>query len=276
MTIRQHERVLYEHTPLVEVICQLSFADAGPLTPERIDAFREAGIGSEYPNYQEQKFTSIEFPVAPHTAESETASSELPVRNSVSTSHNFVDADGIWRVALSSTDLAVACARYSRWEDFQRRVFAALDAYERAYGPPSFVKIGLRYKDVIEREPIGLAGVAWHELLAPFVTGCLGAQALFSDDYNIAGGVEQQNSQSLFTLARNKVLLQTALLHAVDKPKQQAFLIDADFFVDALADVGFTRSGLDGVLEELHANAGALFRNCIQEKLHVALKPRPI
>lgn len=276
MTIRQHERVHYEKTPLVEVICQLSFARVEEIAVNGPTKFLTDLFVITYPKHEEQRVVSIQVSEAIETS-AEMRSTDIPISDkAVPAVYHFTDTDDIWKVSLCANFLAISCSRYSRWEDFKERINFAITTYANAYGFPHLVKIGLRYKDVIEREPLGLSGVPWKDLLAPFVTGCFAAKELFTSEYDATCGVEQQNTQSLFNLKKNKVLLQTALLHSVEDPKQQAFLIDADFFLDVLDNFSLDPLALETTLQELHSNAGALFRNCIQEKLHVALAPRRI
>ena len=73
------------------------------------------------------------------------------------------------------------------------------------------------------------------------------------------------------------LLLRSSLLTSIDGSKK-AFLIDAEFFYDKNLEIDLlsNRDTLLSRLKTLHENAGALFRRSITERLHDALRPRPV
>ena len=83
--------------------------------------------------------------------------------------------------------------------------------------------------------------------------------------------VEQQMSQTLLQLSDCKLLLQSALLRSMENDRQQAVLIDSDFFVEPSSAISMQ----DAIeyLDKLHVNANSVFRKCIKDPLHAALRP---
>jgi uncharacterized protein (TIGR04255 family) len=134
----------------------------------------------------------------------------------------------------------------------------------------------LRYKDLIEREAIGLAGRPWNELLAPFIVGAYSSPELFEEPPTVQHDQSiQLSGQFVFSLDDCVLMLQTAVLQSSDEIPKRAFLIDSDFFHESPARA-VTIDNIPGTLDTLHKNSGALFRACIQEPLHAALGPNPI
>ena len=134
--------------------------------------------------------------------------------------------------------------------------------------------MGLRYRDLINREEIGLIDVPWRELLALFLLGATIADPLTEDDSIPETDVLAAQSYVSFQL-EDCVL---GLRHGIVRKEQNgdsAYLIDADFYLDNQ----MARFDLDAIqrhLDRFHANAGAVFRGCIQPRLHDALGPQPI
>ena len=61
------------------------------------------------------------------------------------TNYNFISADGLWKLNLTSTFIALSTLRYQRWEDFATRLDRPLAQFIQIYQPAFFERIGLRY-----------------------------------------------------------------------------------------------------------------------------------
>ena len=267
MRIRPSPRVVYTNNPLAEVVCQVRF-DRVLQLQNAAPAALQRELRPEYPTLSVEEHASLQLvlgegpPIGP--------SGESTAIPSI---YHFASADGINKVSVSADFLSLTCHRYVGWDDFKVRFETGLDVFHRIYAPTPIRRLGLRYKDLISREILGLEGMPWSHLLSPFVTGLFGAVELFETSLSTA--VEdriQHSSQSTVRLDDCNVLLQCALLNSTDAPPRQAFLIDSDFFHES-ASSELTPNTLSTELELLHKNAGALFRACIKEPLHDALGP---
>lgn len=269
MAIKRYPRVNYEKNPLVEVVCQISFPSFDLLADERLARFQENAKALGYPVFEERKATRYFVGQPPDGKTATEPSPQVEFANL----YSFSSEDGEWKVLLSPEFLEVSSSSYSRWEDFKAPLMKTAEVFAEIFPLSSVDKVSLRYKDLIEREALGLAGVPWKELLAPFIVGALAAD-IFVEESSAARLTRQHNSQSLFALSECEVLLQSALLHSRSTPEQQAFLIDSDFFVESLSMSIDDSNKLAELLDVLHEDAGALFRNCIQGRLHDALCPK--
>ncbi|MGY4726866.1 TIGR04255 family protein [Burkholderia pyrrocinia] len=189
--------------------------------------------------------------------------------------YHFSSADGSTRVTLCSDFLALTTSKYESWDDFLPRLLEVVEILAKCYPATVPKRLGLRYKDVIERENLKLDGVPWHDLVKPFLLGPLAPNALADGFVPDDSDVDNMLSQSILRLEDCMLLLQSSMLWSVDR-QRRAFLIDADFFTEDAICVEMVResSVIRDALDKLHNNAGALFRRCITGRLHDALNPQ--
>ena len=119
MPFPESERVVYQHNPLVEVICQLRFPTILEIGATAPAAFQKK-IRSIYPLYQRDDPSTV-FPKErarflegfsfPRTAELLT--------------HKFLTEDGQRFISLTQEFVAVTEKQYRRWEDFRQQVYVA-------------------------------------------------------------------------------------------------------------------------------------------------------
>ena len=161
----QKERCIYKANQLGEVICQLRFPEILAIAAQPPVEFQEA-IRASYPQYSSR----METP-APKISGTP---GHLSVENQPKTiNHQFMSADGVWRINLTSKFIALACTRYTQWEEFAARLDAPLAAFIQIYKPAYFERVGLRYLNFISRFDLGLEGVPFDQLIAPCYLGPL-------------------------------------------------------------------------------------------------------
>ncbi|MCW0031205.1 TIGR04255 family protein [Burkholderia pseudomallei] len=231
--------------------------------------FQGALSSSRYPNRSAEQPWAISFQT--------TGPVQMPpIPTPPSMLYHCSADDGTWRITLCSDFLSLTTTRYECWEDYLPRMLEAVTVLAKHYPNVAPKRLGLRYKDVIERESLDLAGTPWHELVRPFLLGPF-APGVLSDGF-VPSECETRNLllQSILSLDDCMLLLQSSLLQSVDG-QRHAFLIDADFFTeDAVCSEMLNQtSALQDTLDKLHNNAGALFRRCITGRLHDALGPQP-
>ena len=101
--------------------------------------FQEA-IRGDYPRYSAIKEPQM---VRPGIVQTPTQ---------ISLNHQFVSADGLWRINLTSKFISLACSCYTRWEEFAARLDKPLAAFIRIYQPAWFDRVGLRYLNFFSRK----------------------------------------------------------------------------------------------------------------------------
>jgi len=269
MKIAASERVVYQNNPLAEVICQLRFGRMGIFSDAKRDLLRNRYVSLGYTNCGEELSFGFQQQFAPdgHSLQAPVAMPSVRI-------HHCTTTDGSWRVSFCPEFVALTCLKYSGWNEFLPRVLAMAREFVADGTDVSATRLGLRYRDVVEREAIGLEGVPWHELIQPFLLGPIAPNALCDDQSPQETDVVSFMSQTQLRIDDSLLLLQSSIMTSIDG-QRQAFLIDADFFhEDALeSDLISNSAVLSSRLEKLHTNAGVLFRRGITERLHHALRP---
>lgn len=270
MKIRKSQRVVYRNNPLLEVVCQLSFDDVLALESDGPKEFQQQVASASYPKLEVEKRASVQILTGSSAVENGVDVNTQ--RSAAPPVYHFSSPNGEWKISICSKFFALSCAEYTDWAEFRGRFVEAFEHFRSLYPFVRITKAGLRYKDVIERDQLGLNNVLWKDLLQPFVLGPLASENLSEDLSLIEKAIRQASTQTLLSLEDCMVLLQSALLHSIDVPSKEAFLIDSDFFSDT------SRVEVDGLqiyalIDKLHSNAGDLFRLCIKETLHHALSP---
>lgn len=271
MKIQKYEHVRYAHNPLAEVICQVRFSHAPALVESLPENLGQPLAKLGYTQFSEEQIFSVSI-AFPGNEEGANSGTKMPTAKVF----HLASATEAYKVSISADFVALTCAKYVSWEDFRPRFVAAYSLIRSVVYGAFPVRIGLRYKDLIERESLGLEGVAWHKLIAPFLLGPLSLNALSDDGDNSEDAIGAFVTQSTLQLDDCGLVLQGALLRS-SADDRRAFLIDSDFFIENADPNAFKDdSDLISSLDVLHHNAGSLFRQGITKELHDALDPSPI
>ncbi|MBR2889814.1 MAG: TIGR04255 family protein [Oscillospiraceae bacterium] len=249
-------RVIYTKNQLGEVICQLRFPEILSISTNPPADFQEA-IRADYPRY-----SALREPIPAQPG-------VLPARTQPGINHQFLSADGIWRVNLTSKFISLACSRYTKWEDFASRLDKPLAAFIQTYKPAYFERIGLRYLNFISRKDLGLDSIPFSDLIAPCYLGLLAEEdvqessairSTVDADIAIRGG------------CRMKVHAGPGMVRRAGAPQQDKelkFIFDMDLYIPGQLAVNLSA----GALQTLHAQAWPVFRGGITDTLHDALSP---
>lgn len=252
-------RCIYRKNQLAEVICQLRFPEILTIETEVPAKFQEA-IRDEFPRYSVRKEAPApKLAGTPGNMRMETQQSK--------NNYQFVSADGVWRVNLTSTFISLACCRYTGWEDFAAKLDKPLAAFIQIYRPAFFERIGLRYLNFISRKNLELEGIPFKELIQPQYLGLLA-------DEHVQEGTTSRNSIDAELAIRGGC---RAKIHAgpgmVSRNGQQdkeiKFVFDLDLYMGGNIAVNLSA----GALQTLHSQAFPIFRGAITDTLHDALAP---
>jgi uncharacterized protein (TIGR04255 family) len=260
MTIPESQRVVYEKNPLDEVICQLRFPAILKIDSQEPAGFQEA-IRKDYPIFEEPQGLPVERGAPPIPPEMLRVMGAMGIKTRPV--YKFKSADDRWTVALAREFVALTDRDYETWETFKAHLEAPLNALQSEYQPAFFTRIGLRYRDVIRRSELGLADVPWSELLAPHIAGELGS-------------LPEQEVEA--TTRQVEIRLETGRVRAVhglakdEETSESMYFIDADFFVEGRTEA----KDVQTTLKFFNRRAGRLFRWCIGDRLHAAMRPNPL
>jgi uncharacterized protein (TIGR04255 family) len=188
------------------------------------------------------------------------------------TLHDFTSADEKWSVTLGPEFLALKTLRYVQFEEFDARLRSVVAALADEYHPSFWSRVGLRYRDVLNREALGFTPTAdWGELLNVPVAGVL--NGTLTDTRAIAAAVTEGLSVYVIKLTTPTpayVRFQHGLSERAEGQAAQ-YILDSDFYTTERVDI----PNVHGLLGEFSRRAGRLFRWAITRPLHDALQPQP-
>jgi uncharacterized protein (TIGR04255 family) len=247
------KRVFYGKNPLEEVVCQLRFPPILRIDAEAPVTFQER-VRSVFPLYQRGVNPApLGLPFPPELMQA--------LAGGGGVSHEFSSADRVWKLSLTRDFLALTTRDYKEWPDFKAKMREPLDALVAVYAPAFFVRVGLRYRDRIDRERFGLAGVDWRELLRAEALGELA-------DRSIGPHVQHVLRELLVNLTESAG--QVRIVHGLQRDGEKlTYIIDSDFFTEQQAET----KEVGNVLDAFNRRAGNLFRWYITQRLDRAMEP---
>jgi uncharacterized protein (TIGR04255 family) len=169
-------------------------------------------------------------------------------------------------ISLTKEFVAISDKDYQNWERLRQDIELAVRALGDVYSPAFYTRVGLRYKNVIDREDLGIPARAWRTLLSRALTGGI------LDSEELADSVRQTQTTALLVfdgVPGGSVTLRHGLASDPSGGDHQTYLIDADVHTE---DRGATENVM-GTLDQFHQVAGNLFRWAISQELHAALRP---
>jgi uncharacterized protein (TIGR04255 family) len=261
MPFPEAPRVIYRNNPLDRVICQLRFPPILQIDKEIPADFQER-VRKDFPGFSEKKEVTL---VMPQKVQKEFPADLLrQMLPSEDKNYEFTSDDGIWTVNLTRTFLALTTRKYTRRDDFKKRLEIPLDALVNIYKPAYFSRIGLRYIDIIRRSTLKLDGINWCELLKPYALGLLSVPV-------VQGRIQSLDSKYEVLLEDNSSMARIAmsLVQWQENNNEECFMIDTDFYTTQKTTV----AGVDSRLDYFHVRASRLIQWLITERLHEAMEP---
>lgn len=257
MPLPDSQKTIYKKNPLEHVICQVRFPSI-----LRIDAHPPADfqdrIRQQYPILNER----AELMTNPAAA---SIVNLFPpqVKDTLGTNrkiYDFVSADENWTITLTKESIALTANNYKRWQSFKSHFEPALQALIEIYRPAFFLRIGLRYQNVIQRSKLGLENAPWVSLLKPYIAGALSSD--IADDV-----VSAFETFEIKIMDIGSARVQHGLVESEDN--EECYLIDSDFFTDKRTEINNATKTLD----QFNQQGTRLFQWCITEQLHDAMEP---
>ena len=262
MKIKKLKRVVFKRNPIVEIIGQIKFPQNAEIQNGLPVKFQKE-VSRDFPFFETQELKSVSFEL-----ENNLKNSRVRPENS-SYLFNFLSENKKLRVSLARDFLALTSIDYKSWDIFFPKLEAVFQTLLNIYSIPLVVRLGLRYKNVIDRNKLNMADKGWDNLVHNSAMGHLTNKDLFDgkiEDSNIFEG----GSVTHLKLDDFSLILQTGFVGKENGEK--CFVIDADHYNKKnlkIDDLDFKKE-----FDILHDQAGAIFRNCIKEPLHHALEPQ--
>ena len=253
----------YRENPIEEVICQFRFPPIlkiGTTTPAEF----QDQIRTQFPLYQPQDA----LPPIPDQVRG--ILSQVGMENLLGSQlprvHQFATEDGASTVSLQTDFIALRVTDYERWDAF-RELFESVEGnFKLLYEPQFYSRIGLRYRDVIIRENLGLDSVPWSELLNGDLVGLLRHDRSTLITQSVAA------VQMELTEINNAHLTLQYGLQAQTEQSPSVYFIDTDIAIEQRTEPDDVFS----LLNQFNRAAGDIFRWAIKDTLRNALGPTSI
>lgn len=254
------ERVRYDKSQILEVICQLRFPTILSIGAREPVDFQEL-IRQDFPRY------SRNVEKQPPKISGQPGHMQVQEQPEV-INHQFLSADGKWKVNITNGFLALATPAYTCWEDFAAKLDEVLCHFIAVYKPAYFERIGLRYINAISRKELGLEDTPFSELIQPGYLGLMAeedvserafARIMQECEVKLPGGCSLKLHCGPGMIKRNNV-----------EDKEIRFILDNDLFMLGKIEVKHCAAALMTV----HTHADRVFRGAITDMLHNAMEPR--
>ena len=264
MVFPTSQREEYENNPLEEVICQLRFPTILKIRTTAPAEFQDR-VRQRFPLYGQQSPT----PAVPEQIRgllSQAGIDDLFASQAPS-QHRFTTENMARSISLQPEFIAFTVKDYSRWHDFRQQFELIEREFRCLYRPQFYSRIGLRYRDVITRETLGLGGKHWGDLLNSDIAGILGKKES-----------NELTTQALTVIQMRLVEIAGAeltLRHGLQRQADQditSYLIDTDIFIKERTEPSDTFK----LLDQFNRAAGNIFRWAISDTLRNALGPERI
>ena len=253
----------YVHNPLEEVICQLRFPPILKIGTTAPAEFQDR-VRKQFPLYEQG--TAIPIPEQVMGILSNSGL-ENALTNQMPRFHRFITEDEARSISLQSDFIALSVTDYKRWQDFREQFEIAEREFRHLYEPQFYSRVGLRYRDAIIREDIGLEGHSWGDLINSDLTGLLG--------HAEAGIVTQSTAaiqMNLPEIEGARLTFQYGLQPESERLPGGAYVIDADIFIEQRTDP----NDCFRLLDQFNRITGNIFRWAISGALRDALDAKPI
>lgn len=262
MKLPDYQQVIYKHTPLIEVVGQLRFPTILKINNQEPFEFQEK-IRFDYPIFQQYQSLNLPAEIAAF----------VPQLGSITPQYNtyyFLSENSKWRLSLDPNNLTLATFEYNRYEEFKEKFIKIINIFEKIYNPSFYVRLGLRYKDLILRSKLKMEkDKPWSALISPQI-----ASELHSSE--LSGSIRTLVKNLEIELEAGKVNFNHGLVISQDPSKgniqEPGYLFDADFFVEGKIN----KEEIWNVFDTFNRTGGKLFRWSITDELHVAMEPQPI
>lgn len=256
------QRVVYGKSQLVEVICQLRFPAILSIGAKDPVDFQER-IRRDYPRY------SRNIEKLPPKLLGQPGNMKLQEQPDV-VNHQFLSADGRWKVNMTNNFIALATPAYTTWESFAAKLDHVLASFVEIYEPAFFERIGLRYINAFSRRALELEDYSFSELIQPAYLGLMSEEDVQDRAFlhisqeaelNLPGGCRLKLKCGPGMVKRGK-----------QEDKEVKFILDNDLYMVGKVEIPHSAAALNTV----HIHADRVFRGAITPLLHNAMEPQDL
>ena len=254
----QEERCIYNRNQLAEVICQLRFPTILSVSAREPVDFQDA-VRAVFPRYLQRQ-----DPIPPKVTQVPGQAPKVEPQKPV-TNHQFMTADGKWRINLTQNFISLTSNAYTCWEDFARMMDRPLASFIKTYQPAYFERVGLRYLNAFSKKELGLEDLGWKDLLEPQYLGLLVSEDVPEQAFSRCS---QDVEAAIPGGCRMKLHVGPGMVkHNGVQDKEVKLIFDLDVSMNGKIPVNMPAASM----QTAHTLAGSIFRDAITDTLHDAM-----
>jgi uncharacterized protein (TIGR04255 family) len=260
MKLPESERVIYNNSPLIEVVAQLKFPTILKIL-EKIPSDFQEKIRSDYPIFDASPNLQIPIQVSNALAQINPGFSFANDSNYI-----FQSEDIKWQLILNKDSITLRTTQYERYEYFIEKFKTVIENFESLYNPSFYSRVALKYRDLIVLSKLNIPGKKWHELIPQYISPELHSAEIKDSIQSFIKNIQVKTEFG-------QLNFQHGLVTARDPEKgvnEPAYLLDSDFFTEDKIQRG---DNVWRILNESNRTARNLFRWSITDELHRAMEP---
>lgn len=242
----------YQHSPLVEALCEFGFAPSGDWNQELVSGLQGAFTG-EFPVRKDLK-----------TIQAQVAVNAQGVHQGLLQGERiqFVSEDGTSMVQVAPNTLTINDLKpYSGWDAFKPAILSALATYKQVANPATFFRAHLRYINRIELEGPTVELDDWFQFSfrQPEVSGLPGAATYIVGAH--------------YPFSENATL-RVEVATAPSADNVLAAMLDLEYI--SVGENVLSFEDVDAWLEDAHKCVESAWLGSITEKLHLMYEPEAV
>lgn len=253
--------VTYAKAPLEEVVCQVRFPTILRIDSELPSAFQDQ-VREAFPLFERVQL--LPEGMTPPQLPPEVA--QLFGAGQPTGQYAFSTEDRSSSLTLTSQSFALMTKKYRRWDDFSALLRQPLALLLNIYKPAFFTRIGLRYKNVIDRDRLGARNESWSTLFRREIAAELSIPEMASNAQDV-----RRMLRLKLTDAGEAMLLQHGLI-TVPGRNDPCYILDCDFYTNERTEV----NRANDALAKFNDTAWRTFRWTISDRLHHLLEPAEV
>lgn len=264
MKLPEFERVIYDNSPLIEVVAQLKFPTILKILDQRPSDFQE-NIRFEYPIFDISP--NLQVPIQVSNVLAQINPGLTNFANDIN--YIFKSEDSKWQLLFNKDSITLSTTQYERYEHFIGKFKSVVEIFERIYNPSSYSRVALRYRDLIVLSKLSIQGKKWNDLIPQYISPELHSFELKDSIQSFIKNIQIKTKFGHLNFHHGLVTVRDTE-KGINEP---AYLLDADFFTEDKIQRG---DNVWTILDESNRTARNLFRWSITDELHRAMDPRSI
>ena len=145
MKLPEKQRTQYQNNILFEVIFQARFPRIMKISNEQPVNFQDQIRKKGFPETKIKKAGDFPAPIPEQIRKAVLGDDE----------YMFFSEDGKWQITLTKDFIALQCADYKNYTEFEKSLRTTLEVFWKEYEPNYFNRIGLRYRNLANKSILG-------------------------------------------------------------------------------------------------------------------------